>query len=226
MKLKEGLFTAPKLYRAIFIYRISPLLACAATIAFLWILVLLEASSSPRLGFLLVLILCISLFMLLLGGLLSLLTLGTCILVAPEGLLYRSMGTCVYTPWANIEDVEKKTMGAFTVENLRLRRTAVDGLSLEEGIREQTAVITKIAAVRASEESLPALRWMVLILGIINLFSGHYTRLTVTRATNPSLQKYIPVGLFGSAWKHGGLGSDIAQYRSIKQPRSAASQRG
>lgn len=42
-----------------------------------------------------------------LGALLCPMTLGTCMFVAHEGLLYRSRGTCVYTPWKNIEDVEK-----------------------------------------------------------------------------------------------------------------------
>jgi hypothetical protein len=214
VKIKEGLLTSPKLYRATLMYRISPLFASGAVVAFLWLIILCEGASSPKAGSLLLFISLLSLFMLALGGLLCLTTVNTSIFVAPEGLLYRSMGTCVYTPWKNIVDVEKKTMGSFTIENLRLRLEAIDGMSLEEGIKEQIAVITKVGAMRATEEALPIIRGLAIILSIIAIFSGG-SRTSMTRSYNPSLQKYIPVGLFGSLWKVGDLGSDISRYRQL-----------
>lgn len=214
MNIKAGLLTSPRLYRAALVYRLSPLLATGATVAFFWIVILCTLASSPSphggsaasVGGL------ITLILLGVGTLLCPMTLGTCILVAPEGLLYRSMGTCVYTPWNNIEGVEKKTMGAFPVENVRLHREAIAGLSLEEGIQKQRAIITKVWAVHATEQALPTLRALAPVLSLLSLVaSGRAVH--ISRAPNPSLQKYIPVGLFGSAWTQGALWSDIARYR-------------
>lgn len=212
MKIKEGLFTSQKLYRVSWLYRLSPLLATGGVVALLWILLLCSTSSPPTSRSTTSVFLLISLVLLSLGGLLCLLTLSTCMITAPEGLLYRSMGTCVYTPWKNIEEVEKKLMGAFRVENLRLRREAVDSLSLEEGIQKQIAIITKMGAVRATEEALPALRGVALVLSIISTFAG-WRGAYLSRSSNPPLQEYIPVGLFGALWSEGGLGDDVYRYR-------------
>lgn len=45
MKIKEGLLTSPKRYRASWVYRLSPLLASAATGALLWIVMLCKTGS-------------------------------------------------------------------------------------------------------------------------------------------------------------------------------------
>lgn len=91
-------------------------------------------------------------------------------------------------------------MGVYSVEHLRLRREAVELLSLEEGIHMQIAVITKVGAVRAAEEALPVLRALAILLSILSIFAGGRARY-VGSASNARLQKYIPVGLFGSTWK-------------------------
>jgi len=100
MKIKEGLFTSPTIYRASWVYRLSPLLVCAGVVAFLWVITLCQATSSTAKGAasLSFFLLMISLFVLALGALLCLVTVNTFILTAPEGLLYSSSGTCVYTP--------------------------------------------------------------------------------------------------------------------------------
>lgn len=217
MKIKEGLLTSPKLYRASWVYRLSPLLATGAAIVFVWTVALCTGSfASPNSGSAMSVLELMTLLWLALGVLLCPITLGTCMFVAPEGLLYRSMGTCVYTPWKNIEDVEKKTMGLFSVEHLRLRREAVELLSLEEGIHMQIAVITKVGAVRATEEALPVLRALAILLSILSVFGGGRARY-IGRGSSPPLQKYIPVGFFGLAWKEGALSTDIYRYRSIAE---------
>ncbi len=218
MKIKEGLFSSPKRYRAPWRHRLSPLLTTCAGVAFLWILTLCETASSRSsaagaLGL-------FSLFLLALGALWCLTTWGTWILVAPEGLLYRSPGTCVYTPWKNIEDVEKRIRGWFEVEHLRLRREAVEILSLEEGVQEQIAVITRVGIVRAIEGALPGLRVLALVLVLLSIFAGGRARY-VGRASKSPLQKYIPIGFFGSAWKDGALGLDISRYREATRQQQA-----
>ena len=144
-----------------------------------------------------------------------LVTVNTFMLTASEGLLYSSSGTCVYTPWRNVGEVESKLMGSFKVENLRLRREAVSGLSLEEGIQQRIAVVTKTTAVRATEEALPVLRGVVLILSIVSILGGGRSHARVSTSSNPPIQQYIPVGLFGSQWKYGQLGSDVYRYRNM-----------
>ncbi len=217
MKIKEGLFTSPTIYRASWLYRLSPLLVCAGVVAFLWVITLCQATSSTAKGAasLSFFLLMISLFVLALGALLCLVTVNTFMLTASEGLLYSSSGTCVYTPWRNVGEVESKLMGSFKVENLRLRREAVSGLSLEEGIQQRIAVVTKTTAVRATEEALPVLRGVVLILSIVSILGGGRSHARVSTSSNPPIQQYIPVGLFGSQWKYGQLGSDVYRYRNM-----------
>jgi hypothetical protein len=217
MKIKEGLFTSPAIYRPSWLYRLSPLLVSAGVMALLWVITLCQATSSSAkgVGAASFILLIISLCILPLGALLCLVTVNTFILTAPEGLLYSSSGTCVYTPWRNVGEVESKLMGSFKVENLRLRREAVSGLSLEEGIQQRIAVVTKTTAVRATEEALPVLRGVVLILSIVSILGGGRSHARVSTSSNPPIQQYIPVGLFGSHWKYGQLGSDVYRYRNM-----------
>lgn len=216
MKLKEGLFTSYQIYHATWAYRLSPLLVTSIPLVVVWVVAL----ASPKIfsvGWIILLLIGISVMLLIIGGLLCLLTLNASIFVAPEGLLYCGMGTCVYTPWNNIEDTEKKVMGAFTIENLRLRRAAADAPSLEEGIQQHMPVITKVAFIRTAEEAQPTMRRLALIFSLITTLAGGRARVFVGRATNPPPQKYIPVGLFGTSWKYGKLRDEIGRYRSISK---------
>jgi len=61
------------------------------------------------------------------------------------------------------------------------------------------------------------LRGLILILNIVSILGGGRSHAGVSSSSNnPPIQLYIPVGLFGSHWKYGQLGSDVYRYRNIE----------
>lgn len=198
------------------IYRLPPLqrysifLVTLGVIAFLWILMLfavLSSKSKLDMAFLYELMGGISLVCLVVGILANLTTIGTRLVLNPQGIFIYRSGSCLYSPWNNIVKVEQEVMGAFSIDVLRLEQKADENISLEQGIATQTAVLTKTPSLQTTEQILPMLRWLVLIL---SLFGGRGLRLPGSyKGINPWS---IPVGLFGKIWQEGDLYSEIKRY--------------
>jgi hypothetical protein len=203
------------------IYRLPPLqrysifLVTLGVIAFLWILMLFTVSSSSSkpetVAFLYKLMGGISLICLVVGILANLTTIGTKLVLNPQGIFIYRSGSCLYSPWKNIVAVEQEVMGAFSLDVLRLDQKADESISLEQGIETQTAVLTKAPLLKTTEQMLPILRGLVLILNVLTVFSGRGSlHLPGSyRGINPWS---IPVGMFGKAWQEGDLYSEVQRY--------------
>jgi hypothetical protein len=204
-------------YPAWLVWRIAPLLVALGIITFLWIIVFLIPlkmvfTTSSAMRALHPMIAVISAVMLVLGAFLCLFTMGTRIITTSEGIFCYRAGSCLYSPWNNLEGLEKISMGAFAIENLRLKRPAIEGLSIEEGIKEEVAVLIRATASRITQEALPWLRASPLLLSIISALNGSsYTRYMGPSSSNID-PRYIPVGLCGNAWKNGELFQDVRNY--------------
>jgi hypothetical protein len=204
-------------YPAWLVWRIAPFLAALGIITFLWIIVFLMPSktvltTSSAVTVLHPMIAVISAVMLVLGAFLCLFTMRTRIITTSEGIFCYRAGSCLYSPWHNLDGLEKISMGAFAIENLRLKRPAIEGLSLEEGMKEEVAVLIRATALRIIQEALPWLRTSTLLLSIISALNGSgYARYMGPSSSNID-PRYIPVGLCGDAWKNGELFQDVRHY--------------
>ncbi len=207
---------AQKAYRPSLAWRISPLLIMLPLVAFLWLLLYwissATSSSSEDNAWLFPFILLLSSGFLILGALLCLTTLNTRIVTTPEGMTYYQAGLCLYSPWQNIVGLDTIAIGGRSVESLRLRFEAVEGMSLEEGRQERIAVMTKAPALQATENALPVLRALVLILNVIALLGGGRYQSTRPFSSSRINPQYIPVGLFGVQWKYGELRQVVQSY--------------
>ncbi len=216
MNTRTPSISSQHIYQASLVWRIAPLLAAFGVITFLWIVAFLTpsktSSASSVTTLLYPMLVVISAFMLIVGVFLCLFTMGARIVTAQEGIFCYRSGSCLYSPWSNLDGLEKISMGAFAIENLRLKRPAMEGLSLEEGIKEQVAILTRATALRVAQEALPWLRSSMLHLSIINSLSGS-GRVTYVGFAGGSIDpRYIPVGLCGAAWKNGELFQDVRHY--------------
>lgn len=202
------------------IYRLPPLqrysifLVTLGVIAFLWILMLfavLTSKSKLDTAFLYELMGGISLICLVVGILANLTTIGTKLVLNPQGIFIYRSGSCLYSPWKNITGVEQEVMGAFSLDVLRLDQKADESISLEQGIATQTAVLTKAPLLKTTEQILPILRGLALILNVIAIFSGRI-RLYVPGSYRGIDPWYIPVGMFGKIWQEGDLYNEVKRY--------------
>src|SRR5689334_19067521 len=145
MNTRTTSISSQHIYQASLVWRIAPLLAAFGVIVFLWIVAFLTPSKTSPVSsvtiLLYLMLVVISVFILIMGAFLCLFTRGARIATALEGIFYYRSGSCLYSPWSNLEGLEKISMGAFAIENLRLKRPAMEGLSLEEGIKEQVAIL-------------------------------------------------------------------------------------
>jgi hypothetical protein len=215
MKLKDGLFTSPKVYQPPWHYRFGPLLIGAAVVALIGLESLCPLTN-PRRTFDLPFFLILVLICMATGSFLYLFTSGTGITTAPEGLIYWSRGSYLYTPWKNIQEVVTLLMGARKVENLHLSIAAVDepALSLEEAIKEQIAVSGKRVVLRRFEQITIVLRIGLFVLSIFSLLGAGRYRSVPASSERGSPQQYIPVGIFSSHWPSGELWQDYLRWRS------------
>jgi len=194
--------------------RYSIFLVTLGVIAFLWILMLFAVFTSTSkldLAFLYELMGGISLICLVLGILANLTTIGTKLVLNPQGIFIYRSGSCLYSPWKNITGVEQEVMGAFSLDVLRLDQKADESISLEQGIATQTAVLTKAPLLKTTELMLPILRGLVLILNILTIFSGRI-RLYVPGSYRGIDPWSIPVGMFGKIWQEGDLYNEVQRY--------------
>ncbi len=212
MNTATPLSVSQKVYRLSLAWRIAPFLLTLALVAFVWIVTFLGRSTVDS-GFLTFLII-FSFGFPILGALLCLLTVSTRIVTMPEGIIYYNSGLCLYSPWENIVGLEKIVMGVRSVDSLRLRLEAVDGVSLQEGMKEHLAVMTKAPALQTVEDALPFLKALVMILSVIALLGGNHPRLTGLSSSGRVNPRSIPVGLFGQQWEYGQLHRDIQRYAS------------
>lgn len=209
MKTAIPLSVSQKVYRCSLPSRIFPFLLTLALVAFLWIVSLLGRSAID--GSFLTFLIIFSFGFPILGALLCLLTMNTRIVTMPEGIIYYSSCLCLYSPWENIVGLEKVVMGVRSVDSLRLRLEAVDGVSLQEGMKERRAVMTKAPALQALEDALPFLKALAIMLSVLTLLVGS-PRLTSVSSSGRVNPRSIPIGLFGQQWEYGQLRQDIWRY--------------
>ncbi len=126
-------------------------------------------------------------------------------------LIIFSFGLLFYSPWENIVGLEKIVMGVRSVDGLRLRLEAVDGVSLQEGMKEHLAVMTKAPALQALEDALPFIKAIAIMLSVLTLLVGS-PRLTSVSSSGRVNPRSIPIGLFGEQWEYGQLRQDIWHY--------------
>ncbi len=203
-----------KVYQPPLLWRLSPFLVCLATVVLLWVLWIMTQSSGTTNGStaLFNLFLLFSPCLLVLGALWCLITLNTRIVTAPIGITYYNSGLCLYSPWKNIVGHEKSLIGARSIDSLRLRHAAIEGMSLQEGQKEQIAVLARAPALRALETTLPFLKVLVTLLSILAFLSGIHSKHARASSSKSSDPQHIPVGLFGAQWKYGELRQDVQRY--------------
>ncbi len=205
-----------KVYRPPLLWRLRPFLVCLVAVAFLWVMFLwiTTQSSGTTNGRtdLFNLLLLFSPCLVVLGALWCLTTLNTRIVTAPVGITYYNSGLCLYSPWKNIVGHEKRPLGARSIDSLRLRQAALEGMSLQEGLEQQIAVLAKAPALRTLETTLPFLRVLVILLSILTIFSGSHSRHARLSSSKSSESQHIPVGFFGAQWKYGELRQDVQRY--------------
>jgi len=219
----SGLPTDGTIYRLPSLQRYSITLVTLGVIAFLWILVFITlASSTSKLQsvtFLYQVMIGISLICLVIGLLANLTTIGTKLVLNAQGIFIYRSGSCLYSPWNNITKVEQERMGAFSVDVLRLERKAEENLSLEQGIATQTPVLTKTPTLTTSEQVIPILRWLAIILSVLTIFSGRIT-IRVPGSYQGIDPWSIPVGMFRKTWAEGDLYDEIKRYAPQVVPPS------
>lgn len=148
----------------------------------------------------------------------------TFIVLSPEGLIYGEKTWYIYTPWTNVK--KHQTF-------LELKRQALAGLSLAEGIRSRRPVrplappqtYPQAEADEASRgsEAVEAIGTVLnaageVIIAVADPDSlAKYQQLSFSRRSGFS--KQIPIGDFGALWSDGGeLRRKVEQYLSEAYP--------
>ena len=144
--------TSQKEYRMLGVWRFAPLLVLAMCIVFSLIFIVLLFTLPKMDNATRVVMMIGTLFFWVLGVLLFLGLRRVRLITSPQGIIFYAIGYRIYSPWDNIKGIGEgeyggnKVYGATyqpsqQVEGLLLRKLAVPGPSIAEGIQHQTSVI-------------------------------------------------------------------------------------
>jgi hypothetical protein len=127
------------------------------------------------------------------------------LVIAPEGITYYGIGYRVYSPWWNTKGIGSMWLGARLVNGLLLELPASEGVSLQEGMRQQRPVLEVSGWLHLELKALPVLRVLVPLGGL--------SQRSIDEALD--MRRYgsiIPISLFVRQWQHSEAAWIIAQY--------------